>query len=124
MTQNCESSLAPNESPKQANVPDIVAEFKRTTDDTQFRILTTDALAGLQLRIEKFHFTSLRVSDKTKIKLNEFQILIIDRANLSELWPFRVSDFIKNGGEKTEKLAFLLPGYSRKLENNGKYNRN
>lgn len=118
MTQNCESYLAPNESPKQANVPDIVAEFKRTTDDTQFRILTTDALAGLQLRIENFHFTSLRVSDKTKIKLNEFKILIIDRANLSELWPLRVSDFIKNGGEKTEKLAFLLPGYSRKFKNN------
>lgn len=126
MTQNCKSYLAPKKSPKQANVTDIVAGFKRTIDDIQLRILTTDGLAGRQLRIENFLVTPLRVSDQTKIKLNEFKIQLIGCADLSKLWPTRVLDFIRDGGEKTEKLAFLLPGYSNNenLKNTGKHDRN
>jgi hypothetical protein len=47
------------------------------------------------------------------MKLNEFEIQLIGCADLSELWPSRVLNFIRNGGEKTQKLAFLLPEYSR-----------
>ena len=85
MTQNSESYLATNKSPKQANVPDIVAGFKRTIDDIKLRILTTDALSGRQLRIENFLVTPLRVSDQTKIKLNEFKIQLIGCADLFKL---------------------------------------
>ena len=77
MTQNCKSYLAPKKSPKQANVPDIVAGFERTTGDILLRILTTGALARRQLCIQKFLVTPLRVSDQTKIKLNEFEIQLI-----------------------------------------------
>ena len=126
MTQNCKSYLAHKKSPKQANVPDIVAGFERTTGDIQLRILTTGALAGRQLRIQKFLVTPLRVSDQTKIKLNEFEIQLIGCADLSKLWPSRVLNFIRNGGEKTEKLAFLLPEHSRNenLNNAGKHDSN
>jgi hypothetical protein len=118
MTQNCKSYLAPNKSPKQANVPDIVAGFERTTSDIQ--------LAGRQLRIQKFLVTPFRVSDQTKIKLNEFEIQLIGCADLSKLWPSRVLNFIRNGGEKTEKFAFLPPEYSRNenLNNAGKHDSN
>jgi hypothetical protein len=112
MTQNCKSYLAPKKSPKQANIPDIVAGFERTTGDIQLRILTTGALAGRQLRVQKFLVTPHRVSDQTKIKLNEFEIQLIGCADLSKLWPSRVLNFIRNGGEKTEKLAFLLPEHN------------
>ena len=107
MTQRADGRLSSNVSGKHPNVEDISAGIQRNVENIR-PLFTAERLAGRQLRFEKFLVTPLLASDAVRASLVVKEIRHIDRHQLSKLWSPRVKQFIREGGETTAKLRFLL----------------
>ena len=62
-----------------------------------------------QVHIMKLLVIPLNIAKKNKIALGAKSITLIERKNVSDLWSSRVSSFITEDGNKTEKLKFFIP---------------